>query len=70
MELAIWILVGLVFLIGGTISNQLYNIKGELNAIRVLLNNGNPDHRLIDYIQISTSSLSAINNLLQKKNDN
>lgn len=67
MEIAIWVLVGVVGLVGFTISSQLKSIEGKLNGIRGLLTSDGPDPGLTNYQRMTAGYLSAIQKLIEQK---
>lgn len=67
MELAIWVLSGLVALIGFAISNQLKDIQGRLNGLRGLISSDGPDPGFTSYLRMSAGHLSAIQSFIKEE---
>jgi hypothetical protein len=66
MEIALWVLIGIVTYFGIVITQHLRSINGKLNGLRGLLSSDGPDPEFTSYCRMAAGSLSAIKSLLDQ----
>lgn len=67
MEIAVWVLIGLVAYFGLAITQSLRSIDGKLNGLRGLLSSDGPDPGFTSYQRMTAGSLSAIKAILDQE---